>query len=369
VTSAVPVTEPRRVPTDRAARLLDVRRIYHEPEIERFERAREVLARFPDAERIEVPSHGAIPGLYGNAGNVEDWVRNKREVLVLGEKKSLTARRNERSSDWIAPSTANGCAMACSYCYVPRRKGYANPITVFTNIEKIIGYLERHAGRQGPKPEPNQCDPVDWVYDIGENSDCSVDAMVSDNVRDLVDLFGRLANAKASFATKLVNRELLSYDPRGGTRVRFSLMPEGTSKLVDLRTSKVAERIAAMDDFVAAGYEVHLNLSPVIVQEGWLDDWAELLDQVADGTSPRTRQQLAAEIIFLTHNEGLHEVNLGWHPKGEDLLWRPDLQQAKRSQSGQWNVRYKTPWKGRWVQQLVDLLAERLPECRVRYAF
>jgi DNA repair photolyase len=193
--------------------------------------------------------------------------------------------------------------------------------------------------------------------------------MVSDNVRDLVDLFGRLANAKASFATKLVNRELLSYDPRGGTRVRFSLMPEGTSKLVDLRTSKVAERIAAMDDFVAAGYEVHLNLSPVIVQEGWLDDWAELLDQVADGTSPRTRQQLAAEIIFLTHNEGLHEVNLGWHPKGEDLLWRPDLQQAKRSQSGQWNVRYKTPWKGRWVQQLVDLLAERLPECRVRYAF
>jgi hypothetical protein len=72
--------------------------------------------------------------------------------------------------------------MACSYCYVPRRKGYANPITVFANIEKITGYLERHAARQGVKPEPNQCDPVDWVYDIGENSDCSVDAVVSDNV-------------------------------------------------------------------------------------------------------------------------------------------------------------------------------------------
>jgi spore photoproduct lyase family protein len=357
------------VAVDLTDRLLDIKRIYHEPEIERFPRARQVLDRFPAADRIEVTSHTAIPGLYGNEGNVEDWVRNKREVLVLGEKKALTARRNERSSDWIAPSTANGCAMACSYCYVPRRKGYANPITVFTNIEKITGYLERHAARQGLKPEPNQCDPVDWVYDIGENSDCSVDALVSDNVRDLVDLFARVPNAKASFATKLVNRALLDYDPRGGTRVRFSLMPDDTSKLVDIRTSRVADRIAALDDFVDAGYEVHLNLSPVIVHEGWLDDWAELLDQVAAGTNARTKAQLAAEIIFLTHNEDLHEVNLGWHPKGEEILWRPDLQQSKRSQSGQWNVRYKSPWKGRWVQQLVDLLGEQLPACRVRYAF
>jgi DNA repair photolyase len=146
-------------------------------------------------------------------------------------------------------------------------------------------------------------------------------------------------------------------------------MPEAPSRLVDVRTSKVAERIAAMDDFVEAGYEVHVNLSPVIVHEGWLEEWAELLQQVADGTSPRTRAQLAAEIIFLTHNEELHEVNLGWHPRGEELLWRPDLQQVKRSQSGQVNVRYRTGWKGRWVQQLTDLVAETLPECRVRYAF
>jgi len=357
------------VPLTLADRLLDIKRIYHEPDIERFARARDVLDRFTGAQRIEVASHQSIPGLYGNEGNVEDWVRTKRAVLVLGEKKSLSARRNERSSDWIAPSTANGCAMACSYCYVPRRKGYANPITVFANIEKIAGYLERHAARQGVKAEPNQCDPVDWVYDIGENSDCSVDAMVSDNVRDLVDVFARLPNAKASFATKLVNRDLLTYDPRGGTRVRFSLMPGETSRLVDIRTSKVADRIAALDDFVEAGYEVHLNFSPVIVHENWLADWAELLDQIADGTNDRTKQQLAAEVIFLTHNEDLHEVNLGWHPKGEDLLWRPDLQQAKRSQSGQWNVRYKSSWKGRWVQQLTDLIADKLPPCRIRYAF
>ena len=193
--------------------------------------------------------------------------------------------------------------------------------------------------------------------------------MVSDNVRDLVTLFGALPNAKASFATKYVNRTLLDYDPRGGTRIRFSLMPEETAKKVDIRTSKISERIAAIDDFVAAGYEVHFNFSPVIVHEGWLEDWELLLDQVADGTNEATKRQLACEIIFLTHNQGLHEVNLGWHPKGEELLWRPDLQQLKRSESGQWNVRYKTGYKGRYVEQLTSLLADKLPSCRVRYAF
>lgn len=354
---------------DATSRLLDVRRIYHEHDVEQWPRGRQVLERFPDAERVAVDSHQAIPGLHGNPGGVRDWVRTKQTTLVLGVKKSLQARPNGRSADFIAPSTSNGCAMACGYCYVPRRKGYANPITVFVNIDQVTGYLRRHVARQGPKPEPNQCDPVDWVYDLGENGDCSVDARVSDNVRDLVDLFGDLPGAKGSFATKHVNRDLLDWDPRGGTRVRFSLMPDRVARLLDLRTSRVAERIAAVDDFVAAGYEVHLNFSPVVVHEHWQAEWRELLRQVADGVGPAARAQLACEVIFLTHHEGLHEVNLGWHPRGEELLWRPDLQEPKVSHSGQANVRYRAAWKRRWVEQLRTMIAEELPGCRVRYAF
>ncbi|WP_219601787.1 spore photoproduct lyase family protein [Nonomuraea indica] len=349
--------------------LLDIRRIYVEPAAAELPRGREVLDRFPGAELVEIAGHHRIPELYGDEANVARWVRIKTEALVLGVKKSLTARPNGRSADFIAPSTANGCAMACAYCYVPRRKGYSNPITVFANIEQITGYLRRHAGRQGGKPAPNQVDPLAWVYDIGENSDCSVDATISANVRDLVELFRDLPNAKASFATKHVNRDLLGWDPRGRTRVRFSLMPAADAKLLDIRTSSIAERLAAIDDFVAAGYEVHVNLSPVVVRDGWLDDWAELLGLLDDAIGPAARRQLAAEVIFLTHNDRLHEVNLGWHPKAEEVLWRPDLQQAKRSETGGRNVRYRTGSKGRYVAALTALIEDRLPYCRIRYAF
>jgi spore photoproduct lyase len=349
--------------------LLNISKIYAEPAALELPRGQQIVSRWPDAEVVEVASHWQIPELHGDEANVRRWVRIKTEALVLGVKKSLAARPNGRSADFIAPSTANGCAMACAYCYVPRRKGYSNPITAFANIEQITGYLARHVRRQGVKAEPNQCDPEAWVYDIGENSDCSVDAMISDNVADLIRLFRGLSTAKASFATKYVNRELLDLDPQGRTRIRFSLMPEQLAKRIDIRTSPIAERIAAIDDFVAAGYEVHVNFSPIIITDTWLEDWAELLDQLDAGLGSAAKAQLAAEVIFLTHNEQLHEVNLGWHPQAEQVLWQPHLQEAKRSQNGGDNVRYRVGLKQRSVAEFVALLEARAPYCRVRYAF
>lgn len=238
----------------------------------------------------------------------------KRDILLLGVKKGMAMRPNGRSADFIAPSSSNGRVMACAYCYVGRRKGYANPISVFVNIDDVTHALVRHAAKLGPKIEPNTIDPLDWVYDLGENGNLSVGASLSDNVRDLVSAFRGIPNAKGSFATSYVNRDLLEYDPQGRTCIRFSLMPETIAKVVDVRTSTISERIAAINDFVSAGYEVHVNFSPVIVHEGWEADWKALFAEVDAALSPAARAQLKCEVIFLTHNEGLHDLNLRWHP-------------------------------------------------------
>ncbi|RFZ85060.1 spore photoproduct lyase family protein [Mucilaginibacter terrenus] len=349
--------------------LLAIHEIYHEPNVREFARGREILAKYPDAKLIEVPAHNQIPELFGFEGSVEDWLWNKKNVLILGTKKGLSARPNTRSSHWVAPSQSNGCAMSCSYCYVPRRKGYANPITTFVNIEQIMGYLTRHAARQGKKLIPDETDPEYWVYEIGENGDCSADAAICDNVKDLVKLYTTLPNAKLTFATKFVNREMLNYDPQRKTRIRFSLMPHQMSKLVDVRTTPISDRIAVMNEFREAGYEVTASFAPVIYYEGWLDDWRKLFDELNAVLDDQTKRQLSTEIIFLTHNQGLHDVNLLWHPKAEEVLWRPDIQQVKYSQSGQRNVRYKNNLKRELVDELVALCAEMIPYCTIRYAF
>ena len=129
------------------------------------------------------------------------------------------------------------------------------------------------------------------------------------------------------------------------------------------------DRIDVMNDFVDAGYEVNVNFAPVIFYEGWVEDWMVLFDELNDKLNGKTKQQLKCEIIFLTHNEQLHEVNMGWHPKAEEVLWKPELQEVKYSQTGGRNVRYKRGFKSELVQTMTDMVKDRLPYCGIRYAF
>ncbi len=133
-----------------------------------------------------------------------------------------------------------------------------------------------------------------------------------------------------------------------------------------------AERIEVPSHWNIGGLHENeglVNFSPVIVYEGWCAEYGELFSQIDDALSSRAKKQLACEVIFLTHNEALHEVNLGWHPKAEDLLWTPDLQEKKVSENGAANVRYARGKKGKMVKLFGNLLAEHLPYCTVRYAF
>ncbi len=349
--------------------LLDIKTIYLEPEVRNYKRGQEILSKYSDATLIEVPSHWKIPELHGFAGSAEDWIRIKKQVLVLGIKKSLTCRINTRSANFIAPFESNGCTMSCSYCYVPRRKGYANPITLYVNIEQALQYLQRHIAKQGIKMIPDEVDARQWIYEIGEGGDCSADAAICDNVKDFVRFFTQTPTAKVTWATKFENKELLSYDPQQQTRIRFSLMPHKMSKLVDVRTSPISDRIDVMNDFRDAGYEVNVNFSPVIVYDNWLADWKLLFTEMNDKLNAKTKQQLVAEIIFLTHNEYLHNINLQWHPTAEEVLWRPELQETKFSENGGVNVRYRSGYKGSLVRSFVELVNSELSYCKIRYAF
>ncbi|HZF58062.1 MAG TPA: hypothetical protein VEZ19_06270, partial [Rubrobacter sp.] len=99
-------TRPSSLPNRSAIAggLLRVEKIYHEPAVVGYERGREILARFPAATRVEVPSHWNISGLHGDEGSAGDWNEIKKTVLVLGIKKGLQCQPFYRSCDFVAPS-------------------------------------------------------------------------------------------------------------------------------------------------------------------------------------------------------------------------------------------------------------------------
>jgi len=326
------------------------------------EQATKVFESYPEAERIEVVQHNRLP--------VEDMphYKAKSDLLVLGRLKTLTCKESGRSSDFIAPSLANGCFGACAYCYVDRHKK-VNPITLFTNTGEILAAVDRHVSKQPWPKIPNQTHQQYYTYDIGCNSDISVDATLADGVAQTVAFFRQHPKAMATFATKFVNRQLLTYNPQGKTRIRFSLMPPAVSKLVDVRTDPVEKRIEAINDFYEAGYEVHINFSPVIVYEGWLDDYRQLFERLNETLHPKVKAQMRSEVIFLTHNARQHQTNLEINPRAEELIWQPAIQETKQSQFGGINIRYQYQLKAAMTEAFEKLHNYVIPWSSIRYIF
>jgi hypothetical protein len=79
--------------------LIDPKLVYLEPDVRTFARGQEILTRFPDAERVEVASHWKITEL-SDPALADDWLRVKRDILVLGVKKGryYTCRTHQMSA-------------------------------------------------------------------------------------------------------------------------------------------------------------------------------------------------------------------------------------------------------------------------------
>ncbi len=279
-------------------------------------------------------------------------------------RKTFIIRESGRSTDFISPSFGHGCIYECAYCYMKRHK--PRGLDVATNTNDILSEINSHA-YFATVDKPNQTHEKYITYDISCNEDFALHANRFHEWEKIFEFFKNHPIAMGSFATKFVNLKLLSYNPEGKVRIRFSLMPQFYADMLEPKTSSIEKRIKAIDAFIEAGYDVHINFSPVIVTKGWLDRYRELFNQVEQYVTHKNK--VKCEVIFLTHNKNKHEANIMYERKGEHLLWNPEIQENKISQYGGTNIRYKHDLKAGFIYQFKQLHQEIIPWNTIRYIF
>lgn len=287
-------------------------------------------------------------------------------VVEKVTRKSMTIRPSGRSTDFISPSFGHGCLYNCSYCYMKRHK--PEGLSVATNTMDILTEINSHAYFSTVE-KPNQTGEY-VTYDISCNEDFALHAKYHD-WKTIFSFFRDHPLAMGSFATKYVNGDLSLFNPEGKIRIRFSLMPEKWRKILEPNTSSIDERLRAVKWFIDAGYEVHLNFSPVIVHDLWLTEYEFLFDLISKYCYMNhwPQNSVKAEVIFLTHNEQKHLYNLQHNLPGEELIWVPKIQESKISQYGGKNIRYEHNRKADYIKQFVELHNEHIPWNTIRYIF
>lgn len=274
----------------------------------------------------------------------------------------MLIRSSGRSSDYISPSFGYGCLYNCSYCYMKRH--LSKGLNIATNINDILTAINTHAYFYADVKKPNQTHDTFVTYDIGCNEDFALHSKYYD-WKSIFKFFVEHPIAMATFATKYANYNLLDYNPQNKVRIRFSLMPENIRQILEPNTSTVEERIKAIPEFIKAGYEVHINFSPVIIYNNWIKDYTNLFHQLKH----LNKHDIKAEVIFLTHNKLKHEYNLNNNLAGEDLLWTPNIQETKTSEYGGVNLRYKHNLKHNYINTFQDIHSSIIPWNKIRYIF
>lgn len=288
-------------------------------------------------------------------------------------RKQLKITESGRSTDFIAPSFGHGCLFNCSYCYMKRHR--PTGLQIAKNVDDVLDAIGEHYHSLPPAEwlvanKPNQTHLGRVTYDIGTNEDLALHA----KYYDLQKIFD-YPKGKAimfSFATKYVNYDLLHLKVHPSMiRIRFSLMPQKYADILEPNTSSIEDRIDAINLFINRGYDVHINFSPVIVTDTWIEDYRDLFMLVDKIVYARYKKEkgVKSEVIFLTHNEKKHEYNLANNIPGEDLLWRPDIQENKISSNGQLNIRYEHKLKSHYIYQFKALHELLIPWNKIRYIF
>jgi len=282
----------------------------------------------------------------------------------------MIIRESGRSTDFISPSFGHGCLYNCSYCYMKRHK--PEGLSVANNPHEILQAIENHHNELGLK-EPNQTHDLFWTYDISCNEDFALHLKYHD-WKNIFSYFVGDFSPFASFATKYVNEDLLDFNPRDNSalskiRVRMSLIPEEFREILEPNTSSIAERLLFIDKLIGAGYDVHVNFSPVIVVPGALKLYENLFKDLNVAVSSDNKSRVKAEVIFLTHNDKKHQYNLDNNISGEDLLWNPKIQRKKQSSYGGVNLRYEPKLKNQLVKEFKELHSNIIPWNTIRYIF
>ena len=111
----------------------------------------------------------------------------------------------------------------------------------------------------------------------------------------------------------------------------------------------------------------YVNYSPVVYYKNWMNDYKELFNMMNKYVTDK--DNVLAEVIFLTHNVGRHNRNLLDNRMEEYFLWNPLLQEKKISQYGGENIRYKHDIKAKMIQEFKELHQSTISWNKIRYIF
>ncbi|MCX9077986.1 MAG: spore photoproduct lyase, partial [Candidatus Methanoperedens sp.] len=205
-----------------------------------------------------------IPGKTGR----EKYVQSKKTLAAVVKK--VTALDTCKPSADYEFSLASNCPGSCEYCYLQTTQGQNPYLRVYVNLNDIHDNIQNHIHQNGNRLT---------VFEAASLGDPLALEHLTGSLAKTVEFFGTLENGRLRTVTKYNNVDsFLNLRHNGHTHFRFSMNSRYVIKSFEHNTSEFDERLDAAVKIAAAGYPTGFIIAPLMIYEGWKEQYLELLE-------------------------------------------------------------------------------------------
>ena len=230
--------------------------------------------------------------------------------LIIGIRKTHKFVENHKTSDYLVPYTSSGCTAMCMYCYLVCNYNKCAYLRLFVNREQMLEKIIKTANKS----------ERDLVFEIGSNSDLILENTITKNLIWTIENFANTQKGKLTFPTKFeMIDDLLNIRHNKKIIIRMSVNPEEIINKVEFGTSRLKQRIQAINKLADADYPIGILIAPVIFVENWKSLYLELIKYLYENLSEKVKKEAFFEIIFMTYSFVHNAINTEAFPNAIKL--------------------------------------------------
>ena len=277
--------------------MFEPKAIFFEKNIQKYKLGQQLLEKYNEVPKIEIENHNNIEEMRKKSN--KEFINMKRN-LIIGIRKTHKFVENHKTSDYLVPYTSSGCTAACMYCYLVCNYNKCSYLRLFVNREEMLEKIIRTSDRS----------EKELTFEIGSNSDLVLENTITGNLPWTIENFIKAKKGKLTFPTKFdMIDDLLSLDHQGRVTIRMSINPEEVINKVEFGTSRLKQRIEAINKLKEAEYKIGILIAPVILIDNWKELYSNLIKELSTELTEKVKKEVFFEIIFMTYSYVHTKIN------------------------------------------------------------
>ena len=325
--------------------------VYYEPNAENYKLGKKLLDKYREesVKLIPIENHNNIEELRKNPNSE---FANMKQNIIIGVRKTHKFVPNHKVSDFLVPYTSSGCIAMCMYCYLVCNYNKCSYLRIFVNREEMLDKIIKVA---------NQSEK-ELTFEIGSNSDLILENTITHNLEWTIENFNA-EKGYLTFPTKFDMVEpLLNLKNKEKVIVRMSMNPEEIINRVEFGTSRLNERIKAINKLKEAGYKVGILIAPIILVDNWEELYEELIKRLSEELSKEIKNEAVFELIFMTYSYVHKMINKEAFPNAINLF-NPEIMTGR----GRGKYMYKKETREKGEEFLRKTMKKYLPNVEILY--